>query len=347
MDITDFKTTFDGILQTYVHEKISQSQHLLGNDKLNKIISYIQTFIFSGGKRIRPFCLWAVYMWLGGVQEKDIFQFGIVFELLHTMALIHDDIIDEAKKRHNALTMHSFVETLLKEGEHRHHIAEGQAILVGDLILSWVYELWYKINGFTEDHLNQARINIHSMIEEVILGQMIDVNMMSSWPATLDMIDKKNMYKTASYTFIRPMLTWAILAGASTETQALVRELGKNLGLAFQLRDDLLDLVGKDKTKSVFNDIQEGQQTYFTNYIFTNGTPEQKEFLSSCLGTPLTPEQIVQLQAMFESSGAIAAGKKLISELNHKARAIFEEIPLVKGEAKAWFERLIAKMEHI
>jgi geranylgeranyl pyrophosphate synthase len=62
MNIAAFKTTFDGVLQTYVDEKISQSKQLLGNDKLNKIISYIETFIFSGGKRIRPFCLWSVYM---------------------------------------------------------------------------------------------------------------------------------------------------------------------------------------------------------------------------------------------------------------------------------------------
>ena len=96
------------------------------------------------------------------------------------MALIHDDIIDEAGKRHNAATMHTYIESLLKEAENRHHVAEGQAILVGDLILSWVYELRYKITGFSDDRLNLARINIHSMIEEVILGQMIDVNMMVS-----------------------------------------------------------------------------------------------------------------------------------------------------------------------
>jgi hypothetical protein len=62
MHISEFKTTFDGVLQTYVDEKISQSKQLLGSEKLNKVISYIETFIFSGGKRIRPFCLWSVYV---------------------------------------------------------------------------------------------------------------------------------------------------------------------------------------------------------------------------------------------------------------------------------------------
>jgi geranylgeranyl pyrophosphate synthase len=61
------------------------------------------------------------------------------------MALIHDDIIDEAKKRHNSPTVHEFIESILEKTEKSHHIAEGQAILIGDLLLSRVYELWYKM----------------------------------------------------------------------------------------------------------------------------------------------------------------------------------------------------------
>lgn len=61
MDLTSFKTTFDGILQTYVQGKIDQSQKLISDKKINKFIDYINTFIFSGGKRIRPFGLRIVY----------------------------------------------------------------------------------------------------------------------------------------------------------------------------------------------------------------------------------------------------------------------------------------------
>jgi hypothetical protein len=62
MDLVDFKTTFDGILEKYVDEKITQAKLLLADEKLNKFVGYIDTFIFSGGKRIRPYCLWAIYM---------------------------------------------------------------------------------------------------------------------------------------------------------------------------------------------------------------------------------------------------------------------------------------------
>ena len=345
MDLASFKTTFDGILQTYVHDKIEQAQKLISDKKINDFIEYINTFIFSGGKRIRPFGLWITYKWFGGDNEKAILNFGIIFELLHSMALIHDDIIDQAKKRHNALTVHTYIETLLN-GNNAAHVAEGQAILIGDLLLSRVYELRYKQHDFAENLLREARKNVHSMIEEVILWQMIDVDMTISKPAALSLIDKKNMYKTASYTFTRPMLTWAILADAPEEQKKLIIELGKYMGMAFQMRDDYLDIIGGDKTKSAFSDIQEWQQTYFTNYIFEKWTPAQQKLLKSSMGKALDDKQIKALQAMFEESGAIAFGKQGVVEYSQKARDILAETKL-NDEAKNGILALIKKMEKL
>lgn len=345
MNLSDFKVTFDAVLQTNVDEKINQSKNLLADPKLNSFVQYVQTFIFSGGKRVRPFSLCALYAGLGGSQDEDILKLGIIFELLHSMALIHDDIIDQSGKRHNELTVHEYIATVLPQTTNTHHIAEGQAILIGDLLLSRVYELRYKVTGFDVDLLDKARLNIHEMIEEVILGQMIDVDMMISGPASLEMIDKKNMYKTASYTFVRPLLTWAILAGADAVQQGYVKEFGQYLGLAFQVRDDLLDLTGGDDTKSLFSDMQEGQQTYFTNYIFTKGTEAQQALLKDCLGRRLSEEEIVTLQEMFVSSGAIDYGRAMVQDFVAKARTSFAQINFVDPRAKAGLEQLIEKIE--
>jgi len=281
MNLWDFKVTFDGILENYVEGKVLQAKKLLNNEKLNKYVEYIETFIFSWGKRIRPYGLWIAYKWFGGQNEKAILNFWIMLELLHTMALIHDDIIDQSEKRHNILTIHKYIDSILDKPDAQ--IAQWQAILIGDLLLSRVYELRYKYHDFPEELLLEARKNVHEMIEEVILGQMIDVDMMWGEPATSEMIEKKNMYKTAGYTFIRPLLTGAILADADMESQKLIIQLGTDLGLAFQIRDDLFDIISADKTKSLFSDIQEGQQTFFTNYIFEKGTEEDKALLMSCM----------------------------------------------------------------
>lgn len=346
MDLIDFKTTFDGVLQAYITTKINQSTNLLANARTNKFIEYVQTFIFSGGKRIRPYVLRAVYMWLWWDKEKEILQFGIIFELLHTMALVHDDIMDEAAKRHNAMTIHTYIETLLGDIQNKHHVGESQAILIGDLLLAWVYELRYTIQWFDPTLLDKARLNVHSMIEEVILWQMIDVDMTTSWPADLTLIDKKNTYKTASYTFVRPMLTWAILAWANEEVQKQIATLWHHLWLAFQMRDDLMDIIWGDKTKSQFADVQEGQQTYFTNYIFTNGTDEQKALLTSCLWKKLDEEKITELKEMFASSWALERGKQQIGKHINEAKAVFETIPMSNEAARQSFVHMIKKMEN-
>jgi geranylgeranyl pyrophosphate synthase len=92
------------------------------------------------------------------------------------------------------------------------------------------------------------------------------------------------------------------LAGADKEQQNLITQLGTDLGLAFQIKDDLFDIIGGDKTKSLFSDIQDGQQTIFTNYIFEKGSPEDKELLASCMKKSLDEKEIQRLQDMFEYS---------------------------------------------
>lgn len=346
MDLIDFKTTFDGILQEYVGEKIKQNSKIINHARTNKFVEYIQTFIFSGGKRLRPYCAWVIYMWLWGNDEKAMLRFSMFFELLHSFALVHDDIMDEADLRHNQPSVHQYIKSRLENHPNAKHTSESQATLIGDLLFSRAYGLLHSNHPFPIDVLQRARNNAQEMIEDVILWQMIDIDLSISSPADLELIDKKNMYKTASYTFVRPMTTWAILAWADAKTLEQVRQLSEHLGLAFQMRDDLMDLTGGDKTKSQFTDVQEGQQTYFTNYIFTNGTAEQKELLTSCLWKKLDEEKIAELKEMFASSWALDRGKEQIDDHLNKAKEIFEAIPMINQEAKLSFAHMMRKMEN-
>jgi len=136
------------------------------------------------------------------------------------------------------------------------------------------------------------------------------------------------------------------LAGASEQQQEYIRELGNYMGMAFQMRDDYLDIMGGDKTKNAFRDVQEGQQTYFTNYIFEKGSPEQKKLLTSCMGKELDEKQIKELQEMFEASGAIDFGKEGVMSYSQKAREALEKLEIT-DKVKANFLGLIAKMEKL
>jgi len=342
MNLSEFKVTFDWLLNDYVQQKINDAKNLLAHDKLNKIIDYIQTFMFSWWKRIRPYVLYLTYKWLGWKNEEAILRFWIIFELLHSMALIHDDIIDQSEKRHNVATMHYYTHKLLWEKDM--HIARSQALLVGDLLLSWVYELRYKNHDFDEKLLYAARQNVHHMIEEVILGQMIDVHMMVWELADEKLIDKKNQYKTASYTFTRPMLTWAVLVGSNEIVLDLVKRLWDCIGMAFQVRDDLKDILWTETDKRVFSDIQEWQQTYFTNYVFKSWSEKDKKLLKNSLGKKLTDTQIKKLQKMFYDSGAIDFVKSLIKKYAEQAQHILDKIIFEDETSKLAFGSLIKKI---
>ena len=345
MNINEFKRVFDKQLKQYITSKIQQSQILLNTPDLNKYIEYIDTFVFSGGKRIRPYCAWLMYRWFWGTNEEAISEYSIAFEILHTMALVHDDIIDQAQKRHNVDTVHTYIHKQLKENNFQ--VAQSQAILIGDLLLARVYEIMYKDYDFEQIFLHDARRNVHAMIEEVILGQMIDVQMMSGITATKEMIEKKNMFKTASYTFTRPLVTWAMLAGASKSQQKLVANLGNALWQAFQIKDDLMDIMLGDTTKSLFSDIQEWQQTYFTQYIRDHWSAQDNQLLDSCMGKILDHDQIAALQTMFTETKAIETWIDQMHEYTKKAKDLLNKIEFVDTLAYQWIIDLILKIEKI
>jgi len=337
----DFKKIFDESLASFVGKKIKSVYDIVAQNKIFSYVSYVSDYIFSGWKRIRPYVCYLTYAGFGGKNIEEIVAFSRIFELFHTMALIHDDFIDKSDKRHNIQTVHCFINSSFDNL----HIANWQAVLVWDLVLNWMYELLFSHYDFGEKELNLARKQIFETIQEVILGEMIDVDMMLWNVTTNQEIQKKNLYKTARYTFARPMLVWAILAWVDEENKSKIFELWEQLGLAFQIRDDLLDLTNGDPTKSWFSDVQEGQQTFFTQFILENWTRKQSDFLKSCLGRKLSTGEIMELQAIFDSSGAIELWKQKIIEHIKKSNEIFDEISYKRdSEFKKLFLKLIDKI---
>ena len=122
-------------------------------------------------------------------------------------------------------------------------------------------------------------------------------------------------------------MTGALLAGADAKTLKKLEKIGVLLGKAYQMRDDILDVLvadGDDTTtydnKTKFSDVQDGQQTYLTNYIYENGTYAQRLALSQSMGKRLNAAQISTLRQVFQDSGAIAYGKTLLQEYLEAAR---------------------------
>lgn len=339
MLLQEFKKQFDGMLQTYVAQKVQLSKKIANIERTKKILDHLIMLTLAGGKRIRPYCAYTMYKAYGWKNTDDMLLFARVFEVLHTMALIHDDIIDEADKRHSTQTIHNYTQSLLdKENK---NVSNGQAIMIWDLVLARVYELLNEWYNFSNESFLQAQKSVHEMIQEVILWQMIDIDMMVWDTIDENILHQKNLYKSARYTFMRPMLTGAILAWANQTEQNKIKDLWEKIWLAYQMRDDLQDILWTQKDKKVFSDIQEWQQTYITQHILKTWTQEEISILEKYRWKKCTPEDINKLQSMFHNSGTIIFTKEKITTYLQEAEDILSWLSFIDADQKEPIKNLI------
>lgn len=183
----------------------------------------------------------------------------VALELFHSFALIHDDIMDEDKERRGGLTIHEYFRRATVDSgnpsDSRNqiksvHFGTSMAIMAGDLALVWADETMssvkYQVSGVKSKTSKKATRGVrdpialyHTMKEEVIYGQTLDVMQMHQMADVPQ--QKINELKTAWYSVIRPFQIGASLAGASTSTLKLLATFGLPVGLLFQLKDDVLD----------------------------------------------------------------------------------------------------------
>lgn len=225
---------------------------------------------------------------------------------------------------------------------------------MGDLIFSWVYDVLYSEYTIKSTYLKNALRNVQETVEEVIAGQVIDVDIMVGDGVDQEMLERKNHYKSGKYTFVRPLLTGALLAGASKIMCNKLEKLGEALGKAYQMRDDLLDVMveeGSETThyddKTKFSDIQDGQQTYLTQYIYEHGKYAHRLAISSAMGKRLSQQQINELRTVFVDSGAIEYGKQRIEEYLSEAEKLINKIKLPVPEYGQYFQQIIELLRKV
>lgn len=339
-DLHSFQEVFNVRLRSYLAEKISAYKGIADIDVATKSVEHALSLIEGGGKRVRPYMAFLAYHIEGGTDQEEVFRIGIGLELFHVFALIHDDIIDRGKERHGRATTHEYVAGVLDaypRGE-KAHLAQGFAMLAGDLVFSWASE----IMSSSENRV--IRDIYHRMVDEVVAGQMIDMSLMLEYQVKTDVIMRKNDLKTALYSFVQPLRIGAALA-SSTANKTFYEELGLMLGRAFQMQDDLLDIIGTfEKTGKVpFIDIQDGQHTLLTQYIFEQGKTEEREILMSLFGKPLDEHGRNVLSRLFAESGAITHTEKEIATHIASAKSLVTDSNL-KQEHK---ETLIVFIERL
>lgn len=343
MILSEFATVFEPKLQLWIKEKISSYGQYTHDAYPLEWIGYIEKLAGSGGKRIRPYLMFIMAQHNKGVQEELIWQVSLALELFHLFCLIHDDIIDAGEARRGVTTVHKYIAHRLKD-ENRvcdtDHIGIAQALLLGDLVLSWVYEL---MNNPTIP--SAARKTFQTMVDEVLIGQMIDVEIMTRSQVNEALIIEKMYLKTASYTFIRPMLLGACLGECGEAVQKFCIDFGRNLGLAFQVQDDLLDLTVPSSIsgKTSFADLRDRQHTFFSQHILEKGSLAQKELLCSLWGKTLTENDRSMIENLFISTGALDSGQAKMNQFFDQANSVLVQATLPEDVrmSLAWLSKYL------
>ena len=351
MDIRLYKKVSDKILRIYVKKKIRESQKIASWERPNQLLSYIENSIFAWWKRIRPYLVYLWYKLFWWKKDNEVIRFSGSVELIHSFALIHDDIIDNGDIRHNTLCVHKYATSLIST-QNKEHLWFSQALLLGDLIFSWGYDILYSTYQLPPRLLVSAQKKIQAMIEEVVAWQMLDVDTMTWDHLTLAQLKQKNHYKSWQYTFTRPLVTWALLAWADKKVIKQLEKIWSLLWEAYQMRDDILDVTIEDwdkishyDNKTKFSDIQDGQQTYLTHYIYEKWSFTHRAAITKAMWKRLSKAQIPELRTVFIDSWAVAYGTWLLQEYTIKAKKLIEKLSVVDSSYKKYLYDIIWLLE--
>ena len=280
---------------------------------VTKAVSFLESFVLDGGKRVRPTYAWAGYLAAGRGEEDPaaMLRAAASLEFIQACALIHDDIIDASNTRRGNPTVHRGVEKLHRESEYLgdpEFFGTSVAILVGDLALVYAEDM-FQDSGLSAAALHRARSPWRGMRTEVIGGQLLDISLEAAGSESVELANSVNRYKTAAYTIERPLHLGAAIAGASEELIAAFRGYGHDIGIAYQLRDDQLGVFGDPAVtgKPAGDDLREGKRTELLALALQRADesdPQAAATLRKLIGRTSDPQELSRLAQIIADSGA-------------------------------------------
>ena len=287
--------------------------------------------IKAGGKRLRPFIVLTVAKGLGATEEKAM-PFASAVELIHNFTLIHDDIMDRDEFRRGVPTVHKLW-------------GEPLAITAGDLLFAKAFEfIGDAVNvGVEPANVAQAARVLGKAAATVAEGQALD--MLFEDRETVSIEEYLDMvYRKTGALFEASAVLGGLVVTRDEDTLAALAEYGRNLGIAFQIRDDILGLIGDEKTlgKPVYSDIREGKKTILVIYALTRLDPESRERLLSILGRRnASREELEEAARLIISSKALEYAEAVARDYAGRAKSALMKVEFVDEDAKRVLDELV------
>ncbi len=302
----EYLTTYADQVGEAINEFIPRGTH---PDMDRYLYDPLLAYSENGGKRHRPLICFAACSAVGGDIDRSL-SAAAAIEHFHTAALIHDDIADEAELRRGETCLH------LSEGE-------GLAINMGDLALCLVNGT--VINDPCLDDSTKVRVvaELIDMTRRTIEGQALDLGWArdSRYDITPEDYLVMATHKTAHYSGAVPLAVGAIVGGGTEAQVEALRNYGLDTGLAFQIQDDLLNLIGaEESTKKDFrSDITEGKRTLMVVHALRNS--DQRDRLVEILSAKeKDPEVLAEAVQIMEDAGSIEYARNYAENLTSIAK---------------------------
>ncbi|MGY5882219.1 polyprenyl synthetase family protein [Modestobacter lacusdianchii] len=302
--------------------------------------------VAGGGKRLRPaFAYWG---WRAFVDATDpaaepdeaVLRAVAALELVHSSALVHDDVMDAALTRRGRAATHvGFADR--HDGDSLDGdpatFGVGAAILVGDLALVWSDELLRR-SGISPAALARARPVWDTMRTEVTAGQYLDLlRAAGGLPGPAGALAVAR-YKSAGYTVQRPLQLGASLAAAGPDALEVCTAIGLPLGEAFQLRDDVLGVFGDPAVtgKSADDDLREGKRTLLVALTEEAADGDGRALLAGALGnSDADGDQLDEVRSLMTRTGALDRVEERIAAQTRAARRAIADAPLAADACRA------------
>lgn len=321
------------------------------DEALAPVAGAAMELVLSAGKRLRPaFVYWGCVAADGEPGDAVLRAAGAV-ELLHAFALVHDDVMDRSDERRGRPAVHRAMsdwhgrEGLRGDAD---WFGVGAAILAGDLLFVWADQLFDQaVQGFAD--ARAARAVFTDLRLEVMAGQYLDLRAAGLAHPSYEEVLRVALLKSGRYTVTRPLLLGLALAGEGAPppgVEAALRSYGDAVGVAFQLRDDVLGLFGDPARtgKGALSDLREGKRTLLILRALELTDGNGRAVVEAGLGDADLDEGAAErIRDVVRQSGALAAVEHEVQERLARAQQALEPLP---PAARAALERLAIDAAH-
>lgn len=298
--------------------KLNENILEITNSKRRIINEAVSDLIKGGGKKLRPFLMFLAASF-GDYDQEKMLQLGSGIELLHMSSLLHDDVIDNAKLRRGKKTA-------------QHKFGKEEAVFIGDFLLSRSFNIFFKY--LDKSTLGKMNKNVSLLCE----GEIEQSEKKFDLEISMRDYYRRIRHKTALF-FALSSYLGAYVSGVRGKKLNLLYKLGLEIGMAFQIKDDLLDFEGEEEEtgKILAQDLKEGIITLPVILLFNKEKYRNK--YKRYNNKKLEPEVVASIIADLKVAGALDESQDILLRFINRVKKYLEQLP--NNKAKTRLKKLV------